>query len=438
MIQFRKRSSAPYREPEDEETEYSAWNPDREPEETLEDHAGIREYGSTDPEDWQRAAEEGGHRFMMDPDDLDAAADRRRRAEELRQHEEEEAKEQKREAREKKRAQRVRARHRFISRHRKALRRTAVITGVLCGLLLAGVILCYSHMVTDVEVKGNTLHTDEEITDIVCQGPLFLGHNSLYLAWRYRNSAVEGVPFVEKMTVSILSPHSIRITVVEKVLAGYVSYLGDYMYFTRDGTVVEASDQKVDGVPEVTGLGFSHIIIGQKLPVEDSSVFDRILDITQLLDKYSLSIDRIYFDSSSNMSLFYGKVRVDLGRDEYTQEKVASLSYILPQLTGRDGTVDMTDFTPDTASVSFRETGSGSYGNEDANIVDGSGETAGTGGSDGGGTDTVTVTGTETGPGTEAGTETETDSDQTAGEAAGTENGGSVNADGLQNNTDAQ
>ena len=43
-----------------------------------------------------------------------------------------------------------------------------------------------------------------------------------------------GVPFVEKMDVSVVDPHTIKIEVYEKALAGYVEYLGHYMYFDKD------------------------------------------------------------------------------------------------------------------------------------------------------------------------------------------------------------
>ena len=278
-------------------------------------------YGSEDPGDWQRAAEEN----------------RRQRAQQLRLEEEKERQEEKRRSRDRRRELKSRARKRFLQKHHRAFITLGITAGVLAALAVTVLLLYVTHTVTEVKVTGNTLHSQDEITDIVCQGPLGLGRNSLYLSWKYHNRAVEGVPFVEKMTVKITSPHAIEIRVVEKVLAGYVDYLGDYMYFTRDGTVVEASTQKVDGVPEVTGLKFSHIILGRKLPVADAGVFDRILDITQLLSKYSLTIDKIYFDASSNMTLFYGKVRVNLGQDTYTEEKIANLSQILPDLTGKNG-----------------------------------------------------------------------------------------------------
>ncbi len=301
-----------------------------------------------DADDDMEEAEAPAERFDSGAESI------RERAQRLRRREMAEREESARRQREWRRASMRKRRAAFVESHRGLLIRAAAAVSVV--LLLAGIVyyLAAAHRVTDVEVSGNTMRTDEEIADIVCAGPL--GHNSLYLAFRYRERSVEDVPFVEKMTVEIVSPHRIRVTVYEKALAGYVSYLGSYMYFTRDGTVVESSSEEVEGIPEVTGLSFDHILLQEKLPVDDASVFDRILRITQLLNKYNLAVDRIYFDSLNSLTLFYGEVRVNMGQDSYMDEKISNLAQILPKLEGQSGTIDLTGFTPSNhAGISFME-----------------------------------------------------------------------------------
>ena len=251
------------------------------------------------------------------------------------------------------RAGKVRRRRIWWQDHRHALIRTGIILAIAAVLLGAAYYVFITHEVRNIQVDGNTIYSDEQIINAVCTGRF--GHNSLYLSMKYRNKSVENVPFVEKMTVNVLSPDSIRITVYEKALAGYVDYLGNYMYFTRDGTVVEASSEKVTGIPEVTGLQFDHIILHEKLPVKNQQIFQQILDITQLLNKYSLSVDRLYFDASDNISLFRGEVRCNLGKSDYIDEKISNLSHILPELEGKSGTIDMTGYTPEQQNISFAE-----------------------------------------------------------------------------------
>ncbi|WP_051538094.1 cell division protein FtsQ/DivIB [Butyrivibrio proteoclasticus] len=232
-----------------------------------------------------------------------------------------------------------------------------IIAGIIIAVLLgAGIFFKYiydNYTVTNIYVSGNTHYTNDEIIEMVLDGKL--SHNSLFLSLKYRNKSIEGVPFIQKMDVDILSPDTIRINVYEKAIAGYITYLGRYMYFDRDGIVVESSYEKSDNVPEVLGLEFDHVIIHEKLPVENETVFAEILDITHLLSKYNLKADRIFFDSDYNVYLYFGGVEVSLGKEEYIDEKIIQLQYILPNLEGKNGILEMKDYDEGTKNVTFEE-----------------------------------------------------------------------------------
>ena len=201
-------------------------------------------------------------------------------------------------------------------RRRMAALRAAVILLILSAA--AAFFVAY-FKVRSVTVEGSSRYTKDEISSMVMTGPL--GDNSV-------------IPFIETMKVQVVAHDSIRIRVYEKTIAGYVDYLGTCMYFDRDGIVVESSKEKLKDVPEVTGLKFQSIVLYKKLPAENDAVFDRILTVTQLLSKYGLHADRIYFSTTSSMSLYFGDVRADLG------------------------TVDLVNYTPDTSYITFREKGS--------------------------------------------------------------------------------
>ena len=196
--------------------------------------------------------------------------------------------------------------------------------------------------VTTVYVDGNIHYTNDEITAMVTEGRF--GKNTLYLFAKYRNKEIKDVPFIETMSVSIESNDTIRITVYEKTLAGYVEYLGNYMYFDKDGYVVECSAIKTEGIPQVLGLHFDHVILYEKLPVENEQVFQEILSISQMLVKYDLETDKIYFDDDMNLSLYFGEARVDFGNDIYLEEKLMVLPDILPKLEGKKGLLDLSDY----------------------------------------------------------------------------------------------
>ena len=235
---------------------------------------------------------------------------------------------------------------------RRRRRRLIALTVVLVLVVLAAGFLEY-YRIRYVTVEGSTHYTDEEIEEYAMSG--LLGNNSVVLSWRYQNQELEDIPFVESIEVEILARDTVHITVYEKSLAGYVNYLGRYMYFDREGIVVESSTELVEDVPEVTGLSFDYIVVNEALPVEDSDVFTLILQTSQLLEKYELSADRIYVGTPDEISLYFGDVCVKLGEDENMDEKISNLAQILPSLEGLSGTVDMSDFDEDTDFITFKE-----------------------------------------------------------------------------------
>ncbi|MDD6657203.1 MAG: cell division protein FtsQ/DivIB [Lachnospiraceae bacterium] len=212
-------------------------------------------------------------------------------------------------------------------------------------------LILVGYRVTNVEVVGNSHYTEQEITDMVLKGNVF--DNSLLLNIKYRNKSIEDIPFVEKMDVEVKSNDTIRIMVYEKKLAGCISYLGNYMYFDREGIVVESSPQITEGVPEITGLRFNHVLLYEQLPVERSEIFQEILELTQLLDKYEIIADKIYFDTDNNVTLYFGDARVLIGSKSHIDEKIMQLSVIVPSIQGKAGVLDMREYETGTTTLTF-------------------------------------------------------------------------------------
>ena len=216
-----------------------------------------------------------------------------------------------------------------------------LVIAVLAVILLGGgYYIKTTYTVSTVYVEGNVQYTEDEIKDIVMSG--FLGDNSLYLSLKYRNKGIEGVPFVDTMDVKVLAPDTIKIIVYEKVLTGYVRFMDTYMYFDKDGYVVESSSIRTAGVPQVTGLKFDHVVVGQALPVEDKDIFNKILNVTKLLNKYELKADKLYFNRAGEVTVYFGEVKVALGSESLAMEdKLMLLPELLPSLEGKKGTLQM-------------------------------------------------------------------------------------------------
>ncbi len=227
------------------------------------------------------------------------------------------------------------------------------VIGVL--LLLAGAAYWFlkSFQVTAVEVEGNTHYSTEQIKEMVMDSKF--SNNSVFLSLQYRNKSITDVPFVERIDVSVVDKNTVKITVYEKALAGYVQYLGSYMYFDKDGILVESANVLTPGIPEVVGLQFNHVVLHQPLPVENDDIFQEILNITNLLNKYELSATKIQFDSFYNVTLHFQDVRVVLGENADLDQIIMHLTGVLPHLEGKSGVLHMENFSEANKDITFEE-----------------------------------------------------------------------------------
>jgi cell division protein FtsQ len=119
--------------------------------------------------------------------------------------------------------------------------------------------------------------------------------------------------------------------------------------------VVESSSAKYEGVPEIEGLEFKSIVLNSKLEIDNLSIFSDILDLTQAFDKYQLGIEKIYFDSSYDVTLYMDDVKVELGSVEDCTEKLFALKQMENSLKGMKGTLYLSDYNGNTSSVIFKK-----------------------------------------------------------------------------------
>ncbi|MBQ9550925.1 MAG: FtsQ-type POTRA domain-containing protein [Lachnospiraceae bacterium] len=225
-----------------------------------------------------------------------------------------------------------------------------IVLAVAAALMGGFYYFLQEYKVSTVHVSGNSHYTDDEIRAMVLDDSI-IGRNALYLRLKYRNKPIKDVPFIERMDVKFDDRDTVTIEVYEKAVAGYVDFLGKRMYFDREGIVVESSDDEIEGIPQITGLKFDYCIVGKPLPVEDPQIFNEILSLTQLLTKYSIVTDGIYFAGDNSITLYLGDVRVLLGDMSYIDEKMMRLKNIAPELSGKKGVLHLENYTENTSDA---------------------------------------------------------------------------------------
>ncbi len=226
-----------------------------------------------------------------------------------------------------------------------------IAAAIMVTAVILAVIVNMYHVDT-VIIEGNSHYTNDEIYNMVI-GDSRLAGNSIYLSLKYKNKEIKDIPFIETMNVKIVDTKTIRITVYEKAVAGYVEYLGRYFYFDKDGTVIESTDTASQGIPQIMGLDFDHVVLYERLPVENEEIFKQILDMTQLLKKYEIEMDKLYFDSKYNMTLYFGDARIKIGDFDYIDEKIIKLKSILPELEGKKGVLRLDSYDGSSDLITF-------------------------------------------------------------------------------------
>ena len=205
----------------------------------------------------------------------------------------------------------------------------------------------------DIFIEGNKKCTKEEMIEYIFDSKW--DRNPFVLFYNTRFRETKEIPFVDTYEVEILSLDSVRVTVYEKKMIGYVTYMGTNMYFDKDGMVVENSMEVIDGIPPVIGLEFDRIVLNEKLPVEDEEVFDVVLDTTQALDKYEIRVDKIYISEDNEVTLFKENIEVMLGKNKDINDKVRSLDDMMPKLEGLNGTLDIREYNENNTGYTFKK-----------------------------------------------------------------------------------
>lgn len=219
--------------------------------------------------------------------------------------------------------------------------------GGLLVLLLAGIIFFFTYyQVDEVQVMGSSHYSEKQIRKMVLRGPL--ASNSVLAPLLYTKQNTKDVPFIEGYTVTRLNRHTICVSVKEKDIVGCIPYLDSYIYFDRNGIFVEGSQTRDETVPYFDGIQVNKIVMDEKLDIKGDTVLNTAVALSTIFQKNDMIPDHIQFDSSYSISLIYGDITVQLGKDENLEEKMNRVIAIMPKIQGKKGILHMESVSTDT------------------------------------------------------------------------------------------
>ena len=226
-----------------------------------------------------------------------------------------------------------------------------MICAAVAGVLLCAVIFFFSYFrVTKVEVMGSEHYSDSEIKKMILREPF--ASNSILAPLFCTNQNTEDVPYIDEMHVNRSGRNTIVISVKEKKIVGCIPYLDSYIYFDRNGVFVEGNMTRDTTVPFFDGIHVKKVIRDEKLPIKDT-VLNTAVALATIFSKNDMVPDHIEISDNYEISLLYGDITVNLGKDEYLEDKMTRAIAILPQISGEKGILHMENITENVKTVTF-------------------------------------------------------------------------------------
>ena len=218
-----------------------------------------------------------------------------------------------------------------------------IIGVVILALFLSIAGVFWFLRITDVTVEGGEIYSDQEIISSSMSDRY--DYHTLYFLAKSKLGRVSCLPFVQEIDVEWKSPSAIVLHVYDKTISGCVKYMGHYIYFDKDGVVLQSLAEPMDGVPVVTGIKFGKFTLNEAFEVKDDSLFETIMNLSRLIKHYKVQVDQIKFDGK-NVTLYSGKVEVYLGQKEFYDDDMAALASVLKKTNkkGLSGTINMENF----------------------------------------------------------------------------------------------
>lgn len=229
-----------------------------------------------------------------------------------------------------------------------------VITLIFLSLVLAGIKI----RIKNVEVMGTDAYTDDEAIELVFSD--YWDSNTFVCLVNNLLDRKKDLPFIADYSIVLTGPVSCDLIIYEKSAVGCIDYMGSFMYFDRDGIIIESSPVRLEGVPVIEGVDFGHIVLGEALPVENDSVFADVMTVTGGLSGYDIDCEEIYYSETMEITVTIegGDIRVEFGTNEDISSKMSILNDMLPELkdAGLKGVLDLTNYSESSSedTVSFR------------------------------------------------------------------------------------
>ncbi len=226
--------------------------------------------------------------------------------------------------------------------HNQPMHKFVLGGGLLFGIVCIVMVSPAFQMKTLV-VSGIDKYTKQEISSVIA---LQEGDNILLFNQKKAIELLEQNPYIADATIEKNLPDTVKITIVERKIRGYVPYMGAYLYIDEEGRVLETRETYYEALPEVKGLKFTNFQLGEVLAVENKEALTVVLQVSQIVKKYEMLNDvlEIHVHDLNAIKIYMQGVEIILGDIENLEQKMRIMAEVMKNIPDGDrGRLDLSD-----------------------------------------------------------------------------------------------
>ncbi|MBO4835880.1 MAG: hypothetical protein J5483_07180 [Lachnospiraceae bacterium] len=134
----------------------------------------------------------------------------------------------------------------------------------------------------------------------------------------------------------------------------YIEYMNSFMLIDKDLNVTGSETAAPTDLPKVTGLYFDQIIVGSHLDVNNKETAKYAMKLVDCIHKNALEIAEVYVSADQTATLYVGNIKILMGLDNATEEKMHDLRDFFDDVKGLNGVLDMQELSKNNLGYSFK------------------------------------------------------------------------------------
>ncbi len=203
-----------------------------------------------------------------------------------------------------------------------------------------------------IEVTGSEYSDSGTIVEWLASDPLC--RSSVAMCIKYNYTDAELPPQVESIRIRMVNPWTISVESIDKEPVGGIATETSYIYCDIDGIVLLETDTPLEDMPLIDGVTATEYTLYEIVNIDDIDIFRNALEVTSILNLVEIDFDSISCSSGAGVNVIIGGITVKLGEENY-QEKIMQLSPVLEEISGKEGTLDLENYSSSNTSITFTQ-----------------------------------------------------------------------------------